>query len=667
METAALIQRLSEKLISSGVDVKTIQEIQTSIKLASKSPSSLLSLLENLTAKYHIKLDYEMKVLRLMDNTEVEVGSHDAGIVEDIYLDAAVNIFSDKDKGIVKFKEPLTLHQTINLGRAVFDRLSDDRRVLALFVTPSVELEGMITSQIDNHMKDIVLAQASTQRRSGSDEEIPVIRFPILGEQPFPKIKQNVTNYESPFYIYRFESKDKKVYILLSKEKLTPAFYKIKGLVAPLKDETKIGEKAVIGSGIELVIPHTIKSNIKLISKSEFENIVSDWTEDSLMNQIFGKFRHPRSFEHLIGSWLFSGKFQFDLHLGVIAKAGTGKSALLEALDSNFGEIEGIFDGSQGTMKGLVPSYYQTAKEGYYPKCRRIALVDEFFTTLTRGSGGRKPEESDETGLLTSLLEQKLRTGASAKGQLEVHSTAKALFATNPKYGLKTLPEISDKLNRAFLSRILWYVQTDSHIAYVDSRKPYIQGIAHPYPTYNPEFVEVVDYLHDIKLDPDVEKVKEIYSRWMEFVPDNLIEVYEARSMHHIFTLVDGVAKLNYIIQHRTELGITEDDYEEASNLFGMCISSWNVDTVALNKLPPRVRVEFIPIHARQVYNVVDKQPALSLAELNNLIGADVRRTLEKLENLQLVKSFLEDGKKLYFPYWHYKCKDKGDEKNERL
>lgn len=652
MDTELFISRVSNKLVKADIPVGEIQDRQQQIKLASNSVSSLIDVMKDISVSYTVDLSDELEILDLMQHEDMEVKQHDNWRISDTLLQAGIGIFSNKDKAIIKFKKKLTLAQTIRLGKSIFDNLLSDKVVMPILISPSEELVGIITSQIDAHKKNIVLAQVADEKIG--KEERKGIRFPIFGEKPFPPAKQNVLTYETEFYLYRFETKSRKEYVLLSKEKLAPGFFKITGVVAPLKDETKLGEKATIGSGVDLIIPYSIESNVRLISQKEFENIVSDWTEEQLMEQIFGKFRHPKPFEHLIAAWLFSGKHQFDLHLGIIAKAGTGKSSLLECLDINYDEIERIFDGSQGTMKGLVPSYYQTAKEGYYAKCRRMALVDEFFTTLTRSSGGKKPEQNDETGLLTSLLEQKLRTGASAKGQLEVHPTAKALFATNPKYGLKTLPEIADKLNRAFLSRILWYIQPDSHIAFVESRKQFVQTIADPYPHYNPDFVSVTDYLHSVKLQAEPDKIRRIYDQWLPFVPEALIEVYEARSLHHILALADGVSKLNYIIHKRKELGITEEDYNEASELFGMCISSWNVDQLELSKLPPRLRVQFIPIHERQVYNTIDKQPMIFKKDIDQIIGVDVRRTLARLESLGLVKWVDDDGNHAYIPFWHY-------------
>ena len=278
---------------------------------------------------------------------------------------------------------------------------------------------------------------------------------------------------------------------------------------------------------------------------------------------------------------------------------------------------------------------------------------------LTR-SMSNSISKTDQTGLMTSLLELKRRTGGSGQTEkIEVNPTAKLMLVTNEKKRvLPSLSTMAEKLNNPFLSRILWYVQTKQHIEFIQERQEMIDSVKNPNPKLNKNFLSVYDYLNNISLSPSPKDIKRIFNETKQFVPTELEEVYNARSKHHISCLIDGMAKYNSIVENRGKLIILDKDVEEVRELFATLILSWNIDDVDFHKMPIRTRKEHITLKERKVYDVIEKdfgQKGITIASLLEIPQPTCHRILKKLQTLELIEE-LEDG---WFPFWHSRVKDK--------
>lgn len=579
--------------------------------------------------------------------------------VSSAILNAVLNYFTinEERQQIINLPRSYSYSEIKDIAKSVMattmDKKSNDvnNYIYPFIISKERKIKGLIISKISENAS-IPLIEITPP----NDDKDMIIKF--FGEK-FINYRNSQT-YDELFYIYKFKSKNE-TFILLSLRELPLQFCEIEGMVVNLKDENKIGERATLPKNLKVIFVYDIKEDNEKINKQQFKEITMNWKHEEIAEMLFGKFRHPHWFEKFIISWLFSGKFtKFPLHIGIIAKAGTGKSALIEALHTQMQEIENIFDGSTSTFKGLVPSYGNSkADEGYYCRSRRIAFVDEFLTLLTRTIKGKSMSQSDETGLLTSLLELKRRTGGSGQTEkIEVNPTAKLMLVTNEKKGiLPSLGTMAEKLNNPFLSRILWYVQTKQHIEYIQERQQLVDAEKNPYPKINKNFLSVYDYLNEISLSPNPIDIQNIFNETKEFVPAELEEVYNARSKHHIACLIDGIAKYNSIIKNQ-ELKIEKSDVEEAKELFMNLILSWNVDEMDFQKMPIRTRKEHITLKERKVYDIIEKDfgmNGMKISSIANIPQPTVHRILKKLQTLELIDE-LDNG---WFPFWHSRVKDK--------
>jgi len=667
MKDEFLLNEISAALREKGIGLDIITDYQekASLLFSEENKQGLVKLLSDIKEKYlevdlsdlfeyvHL-LDFEGKNILKKSSIKKETQ------VSAPVLNALSNYFNDEERQkIIKINKNYNYSEVKQISKSIMnvfmDRKSNDvnNYVFPFLISKERKIKGLIVSKI-NENSSIPLIEITPP----SEDKDMNIKF--FGEK-FIKYRTS-ESYDELFYIYKFKSRYEN-YVLLSLKELPLQFCEVEGMVVNIKDENKIGEKAVLPKNLKVIFVYNVKEDNTKIEKEQFKEITKEWNHEKMAEMVFGSFRHPAWFEKFILSWLLSGKFtRFPLHIGIIAKAGTGKSAMIEAIHKQMQEIETIYDGSTSTLKGLVPSYGRNkADEGYFCRCRRVSFVDEFLTLLTRSMNGKTMAQNDETGLLTSLLEHKKRTAGSGQtNNIEVNPTAKLILVTNEKK--KILPSLStmaEKLNNPFLSRVLWYVQTKQHIEFIQERQQIVDALKDPYPKINKDFLSVYDYLNEISLSPNPKDIKNIFLRTKEFVPAELEEVYNARSKHHIACLIDGIAKYNSIIEKREELIITKKDVEEAEELFITLILSWNIDDVDFHRMPIRTRKEHITLKERKIYDIVEKdfgQNGLAIATLAGIPQPTTHRILKKLQTLELIDEMGEDG---WFPFWHSRVKNK--------
>lgn len=485
-----------------------------------------------------------------------------------------------------------------------------------------------------------------------------------------------IGKYAVPFYFARFFSNESKSeIILLSTNPIPMGEVRIRGMEVTLRDVSQIGDNCRLPSAQPIVLLHSIEPVVRQIDSAVVDAEWKGKTHEEFAKQVFGGYRHPFWFEKLILAWLFGGKISgFPLHLGILATAGTGKSYLEECLQTQFQESSGI--SSPGRLKGLVPSFGGTLpNEGYLCRCKRVALVDEFFGFLRMSGGTDKNEIDSGTELMLNILEHKIRRVECGRGEamsITPNPTAKVMLVTNCKtyYKLKNMVEFAQNVNNAFIGRTLWYVQNQAHIDFINKNKPKIIEAEQEakdgklYPIRNPRFVELFDFFYNTRLPINALLVDGIQKKGLALVPEGLAEVYSSRGVHHIACLADGIAKYNYLTFNRQKLEILLEDYEEAEELYFTVVGSWN-EGVNLMRLPVKSRVHYLPLEYRELLGFVEQNCNCTIEEIERYFADpkawEKARWLEEREMIYWWKD--ANGTAHAIPFWHQRVKEAAQSK----
>jgi len=535
--------------------------------------------------------------------------------------------------------------------------LSDEAKCkLPFFISKELTLGGNITSSLDKKDKSYSLYEV------GINEKTNEVKFLFIGE---PRKKGHpmgdIMTFSMPLYTYKFLAEDGREYVLFSVKELTLGRHKVTGMRIVISDLSPFGDSAKFSTMRQVLFVHTAEPDIHQLKPEEAQAIASKHDYETFMYSLRGGYKHPVWFEKFMAAWLLSGKDSgYPLHIAWLSEAGGGKSKYMTALYEQFRELQR--PAAIGTLKGLVPHFGGSVPdEGYLCKCQRFGFVDEFFSILRRSTFNKQDTDSG-TSLMLPILEHMTYQGDSGShASITVKPSMRALFCSNMKnyYGFENMFEISQHISNAFMSRILWYVQTDAHVAFVNAYKAKVaeaeREAGEPlYPKHSAEFVSLVDYCTSFMLPVKSETVEQIYAEYeTRAVPDGLAEVYRARSRHHIACLVDGIAKVNWITQKRDKLEIRDEDIIEASAIFGTIILSWTPQSALGNEwVPVSIKLNYLSYDQRKLYDFIKSKP--NVGREDALVFAPNSEA-----NLQFLvdKGLLELKRSEEFGKWLYEAK----------
>lgn len=673
MSQEYFVRVVSKQLRDLGADVTTINKWQNRIAI-SFSDNNLLELgetLADLRRQYNKfnghELDQYLKTRATNKSQEQRKGRDP--VQYEPYIEAQIEeILHGETFQLIKADVALDYDETKKLiNSIIFDRFGaqkfeqkeiEEKLKLPFFITNSSEFVGNISS-----------------KRYQSKQSIPLISFwntpfgyalSFFGSTVDKRKWYAFKEYFSQFWVYRFNSDNGQSMILLSKDELSMQHCKIRGMMVDMRDSNKLGESARIPTNFPIVFVYDTKPDIIPLTKEEFEALRKrlNLSHDSLTEMTFGVFRHPIFFEKMLFAWLFSGKFSgYPLHVGWLGLAAGGKSKIDNCLSLHFGEP--VFGGGTSTLKGLVPNYGgQMADEGYLCVRNRLGIVDEFFAVYRRASSANFNMDSG-LDMLQEILEHQVRLSKSGKGEMGVMELApkmKVLFTTNTKhyYKLTNILEMAQNMNNAFLSRILWYVQTREHKRFIDERKARYQTQSEIYPQRSTDLVMLFDYFNAISLQTDGSQIERIQNKYIQFIPPELEQVYIGRATHHIACLIDGMAKYNYLIGKKDALEIIQADIDDAESLFASIILSWkeNIELdmkhlLSAEGIPPGSRLDYLPGETQAIFREIEKNLGCSEKDLEAKFGAGVYLQLGELKRYEIIK---ESADPLFgtglFPYW---------------
>lgn len=522
---------------------------------------------------------------------------------------------------------------------------------LPFLITQSDTIEGQVTSQALSSKRSIPLVTVWA-----SNETVTYQFFGQAAPKGMKKVAQNLEE----FYLYKMRTNSNQEAYLFSTDELGIVPSRIVGMRVNATDFIKVGEMAKLSSSTPCYFVHTQYPEIREISDEEFQSHVKNFDMEAISQKVFGAYRQPPWFEKLIVAWMFSSKFSgYPLHLAVLSPAGVGKTFMLEGLAAL--TRESVASGSNDTIRGLIPSFGNgIAREGYLSICRRFAFLDEFFAMIKKSNRQSSSETDSGTYMMLELLEHKQREARSGVGSIKVNPRMKVLLIANSKaYNkLRTLVEVAEELNYAFVSRFLWYCLTPTHKSFIQERKAKVALLDRETssPTYDPSFIEIIDYLNRVPSKGiDTDKLSEIAIKFRPLIPQELAEkIYDPRVDHHLITLIDGFSKLNSILEKRPEICVLPSDYEEVEKVFGDMVISWCAE-VDLRALPQANRVSYLTDRQKRIFDIIAGAPGISTPDLNMNHGAASGEICRMLEELDIVKSSLDvdNNTKLWYPYWY--------------
>jgi hypothetical protein len=113
------------------------------------------------------------------------------------------------------------------------------------------------------------------------------------------------------------------------------------------------------------------------------------------------------------------------------------------------------------------------------------------------------------------------------------------------------------------------------------------------------DFLSIQDYLQSFNSQYSRERVVKICDKFVPFLAESVRGMYEARYLHHLECLLDGIIKVRCLTTKDTSFTAIEEDYQEAEFVWSIIIKSWFKQTIDEllkdQKIPIEVRSKFIP------------------------------------------------------------------------
>lgn len=573
------------------------------------------SILDNFSKEYGLDFTKVTDVFDCYcDSTTINKSvKEDAGLPEPLIHSL---IFKHQVNSVIRLNQSINYEQVKNLTRVIF---RDSPNNPLIFAIPDKDrIEGKVIGEIEQKKVKLPVAW-KIQINNKEKESVSYVPY-VFGEK-IPKRAKIVDEISGEFFLYRFLSKDSKEYALISTSELKLDDYTIHGLSVEVEDFKVIGDAYKLINKFPVFFVHTetshickIKSHKELFSKVQELKLTGNKLYDYLSShkkkdhsQIL---EHPRWFMKLIASFLFhKGKgttTEYPLHLLWIADRGTGKSSLLEAMQQKSGESQDIIAGSSSTLKYLIPSFKESNRPemGALAKASRLVIVDEFFRILRLNI----KEKEDECGRMNDLLEHKERQAGSGQGKIKTSMTARLIAATNPIAGTNNIVNLIEKFDDSFLSRFLIYYQSDEHIKFIHNKMKTGTRTTKEWIDVN-DFLSIQDYLRSFDVIYKRERVVKIFEKFLIFLNSETKGMYEARYLHHLECLLDGLVKLRCLITRDDSFSATNDDYTEVEAIWARLIKSWfrqNIDDLITKKdLDIEIREKFLPEEGAEILRIL--------------------------------------------------------------
>lgn len=631
-------------LLISGKTIPNIADYQDEFfkYLEQREFSKILTLIKKLSSEYDLKgKERIISFYDLIATPSLSYVENSTEFIDQEQIPALVLRFEDSmvTKQTIQVQDNISYSELKRVSQLMIGNIlkRQERKIFPFLVSNNIKLVGRITHQLSARSPYSLIA--IKESKSG-------FKANYIGDQK--KGIYGSEDYIEDLYTYYFiDSKDQKEYTLLSKKPLPLAELIIEGMNIPIYDALKIGSEAKLSKGAEIIYVINNKPLVDKINDESFAKYITKYKDnyELLYKDYFGKFRHPKIFEFFLLAWLFSSECSYGPiasykpNLGIIGPTRGGKSTILDSISRVFKEHK---YGENTTIKGFVPSFGGKTRPqaGAFIKSRRFCLAEEFINTAS------KNKDLTSLDVLKSLLVHDDTTSSSGKfdgATIRGAPTATFVFASNfLTYKITNFVELSEHISPAVLARFILYIQTPEHFAFIKDQQRHIgknksETIDDFLPTFAHKKIEVYDYLLHKKVKYGDFNEFDIINPIKSIIPAQgaIHEIYNSAN-EHLTRLIDGVVKVNYIVEGRNgELKVTKKDFEDARKIWYFIISSWTGD---ISKLPRDQKMQHLTQLQSAVYAVIKDNQGITREAISKIIKNN-GLALNKLFVLQLIAS----------------------------
>lgn len=547
--------------------------------------------------------------------------------------DMVIHSIGENEKGIIYYDKPLTFLSVLGYSRNIW---SNKQKLIFIQPTNTI-INGKITAEAWRGKKKIPVATGwSYEDEDGIRYDVTYYNMRGLDKKTWTE--QCILTQE--VYGYRlWDEQNHRDYLVLSEEELKNeekdgVFI---GFLVEKSDKTPVGDELKLNSYANILHISNIRPNTQGILEmqkypdrmgttvEDVNNIVVDQESiiiKSLENSIFNKYKHPKWFMNTIYYFLLSYPlYEYPPHLFLFQNGSGGKTTLLINICKTLDIKEAdIWSGNLSTLKSLVPSFHQTPPQvGWMPLQRYFGLLDEFFGRQSSNDSKDKLYEYDS---IKNMLDSNKSESLSGKGSIKTNATAKFLFSSNLKYGIRDLPSFMDRTDAALVERMLVYFMNKEHESFIQNNREKVDSLPdepEPFPDSRKFIKHMIIHAQTFKIkNIDYNRIRAIRKKLvvnnsLDLTKYEAIENYvNARMSHHLKCLLDGIVKLRYFSNQIYEGDMTpiEEDYMELDMVSEIISRSWMNDfDIKLFTLDARVRM--LSGHARELYHTIREQGGL--------------------------------------------------------
>jgi hypothetical protein len=575
-------------------------------------------------------------------------------------------------EGIVAIPQQYNYKQLSALTNGVYEKTG----LVKFYISREQVVYGKIVAEIYEHPQEIPIVRVVESKKRDKDTDEPLYRMIKLFGEKFTRNEVNVIKeINFPFYVYRFITEDNNELILITSTQCEIGDYVITGVQTSCDDYKMLTDSARLPTKLPFFFVQKIRNRIiKFRNHDEFNIRLKnmDVTKENLFDYPFtvtkGKkswaLLQPLWYKWLIWAWLtHQGKGIFNnypMHLIIIGPKMSGKSLLLNSLHAKSKETRSIFSGSSSTLKHLVPSFkYNPARLGYLAESNRFSFCDEFLRCLINTRTTKEGSQREESvAIMNDLLEHQKREAGSGISRVNVNMTSRIIATTNPIRDIKNVESLINAFDESFLSRWLIYYQTEEHVQMVrKSKDSDLKEYTFKLPVN--DWISFLDYLHTFSADYDLKRVEEVHASVPKILSENLNKHYDARHMHHIECLMDGIVKARCMMEGDMSFKANEDDYRILKEVWLNVIRSW-LDPSQIRNIDVSEKIYYLPENCQHLFYKICEEKRPLTREQVETIAERAMSKLDYYETLSILidMKLLVESEDLIRPYFMSELRD---------
>lgn len=575
-------------------------------------------------------------------------------------------------EGIVAIPQPYNYSQLSKLTDGVYKETG----LVKFYISRERTIYGKIVAEIYEHAQEIPIATVIESKKVDKETGEPEYKgIKLFGQKFTRNTVKVIKEINLPFYVYRFITEENNELILITSTQCEIGDYVITGVQTQCDDYKMLTDSAKLPTKLPFFFAQKMRDRIiKFKNHKEFklrlkhlqinkENFF-DYPFAVSKNRRTWKLLQPTWYKWLIWSWLThesKGIFNnYPMHLIIIGPKMSGKSLLLNSLHAKSKETRNIFSGSSSTLKHLVPSFkYNPARLGYLAESNRFSFCDEFLRCLINTRTTKEGSQREESvAIMNDLLEHQKREAGSGVSRVNVNMTSRIIATTNPIRDIKNVEALINTFDESFLSRWLIYYQTEEHVQMVrKSKDSNLKSYDFKLPIN--DWISFLDYLQTFSAEYDLKKVEEIHQAVPKILSENLNKHYDARHMHHIECLMDGIIKTRCMLENDMSFKAKNEDYKILKEVWLNIIGSW-LNPEQIRNIDVAERIFYLPENCQYIYwKVCEKKQKVARDQVEEI----ALKAMSKLEyyeawNILINMGVLVEYDGLAKPYYFSEIKD---------